>query len=142
MSDTAKGPIEQNKVFISSVMNAQVEDLLAERRAVRDVVDSFDFLRAWAFERTPASSEDLDESYLRPVAESDLFILIVGAQMTDPVIAESLRAKELDKHILVFAKNVGGRSPGVRLLLQQLDKKYAQFDSVDDLKRQVKEAIE
>lgn len=71
-----------------------------------------------------------------------MFILIVGAQVTDPVIAESLRAKELDKHILVFAKNVERRSQAVRLLLKQLDRKYAAFDSVRDLKTDTKKAID
>jgi hypothetical protein len=54
----------------------------------------------------PASSEDLEQSYLRPVEECDIFILIIGSQVTDSVIEESVRAKELDKHILVFVKQV------------------------------------
>ena len=41
----------------------------------------------------------------------------------------------------LFAKNVEQRSPGLQLLLQQLERKYGQFESLDDLERQVKEAI-
>lgn len=135
-------PVEQNKVFISSVMRVAVDDLLSERMAVHEIVCSYDFLAPWAFERTPASSEDLEQSYLRPVEECDIFILIIGAQVTDPVIEESIRAKELDKHILVFVKKVDRQSQAVRLLLTQLDKKYAAFTSTDELKRHVKEAID
>jgi hypothetical protein len=58
------------------------------------------------------------------------------------VITEGLRAKELDKHILVFVKKVNRQSQAARLLLTQLDKKYATFTSTDELKRHVKEAID
>jgi hypothetical protein len=135
-------PVEQNKVFISSVMRVAVEDLLSERTAVHEIVCSYDFLTPWAFERAPASSEDLERSYLRPVEECDIFILIIGSEVTDPVIEESIRAKELDKHVLVFVKKVARQSQAVRLLLTQLDKKYASFTSTDELKRHVKEAID
>jgi hypothetical protein len=142
VSKQASRPVEQNKVFISSVMRTTVEDLLSERMTVYDAVGSYDFLIPWAFERTPASSEDLEESYLRPVEESDLFILIIGAQVTEAVIAESIRAKELDKHILVFVKKTERQSQAVRLLLKQLDKKYATFASLEELRRQAKDAID
>jgi hypothetical protein len=142
VSKQASRPVEQNKVFISSVMRTAVEDLLSERMIVYDAVCSYDFLIPWAFERTPASSEDLEESYLRPVEESDLFILIIGAQATEAVIAESIRAKELDKHILVFVKKTEWQSQAVRLLLKQLDKKYATFASLEELRRQAKDAID
>jgi Domain of unknown function (DUF4062) len=71
-------------------MRVAVDDLLSERTAVHEIVCSYDFLTPWAFERTPASSEDLEQSYLRPVEECDIFILVIGAQVTDPVIEESL----------------------------------------------------
>jgi hypothetical protein len=123
-------------------MDTKVEDLLSERMTVYKRVCGYDFLVPWAFERTPASSEDLQESYLRPVEECDLFILIIGAQVTEPVIAECLCAKELDKHILAFVKNVERRSQAVQLLLKQIDKKYAPFGSPEELSQQVKEAID
>ena len=123
-------------------MDTKVEDLLSERRIVYEVVCGYDFLVPWAFERTPASSEDLQESYLRPVEECDLFVLIIGAQVTEPVIAECMRAKDLDKHILVFAKNVERRSQAVQLLLKQMDKKYAPFGLPEELRQQVKGAID
>jgi hypothetical protein len=123
-------------------MDTKVEDLLSGRMTVYEVVCGYDFLVPWAFERTPASSEDLQESYLRPVEECDLFILIIGAQVTEPVIAECLRAKEQDKHILVFVKKVERRSQAVQLLLKQIDKKYAPFGSPEELTQQVKDAID
>lgn len=129
------------KVFISSVLNPAVEDLRAEREAVRKVVDSYEFLKAWLFEKEPASPENLDESYLRQVEECDLFMLIIGSKITDPVTAEYLRAKELEKRILIFAKAVPEQTPQARLLLEGVDVKYATFETPGDLGQRAKEAI-
>ena len=129
--------VELTKVFVSSV----IEELRNERGAVKEVVESFDFLKAWVFENAPASSEQLDESFLRHVEECDMFILILGTGMTDPVIAEFLKAKELGKRILVFVKKAAGRAPSAQMLLGQVDVKYAEFDSIEDLKTHVKSAL-
>jgi hypothetical protein len=56
---------EHAKVFISSILNRSVENLIEERNAERKAIDSYPFLRPWAFEIAPASIEELDESYLR-----------------------------------------------------------------------------
>ena len=135
-------PIERNKVFISSVMNTSVEDMMADRRTVYEVVNDYDFLVPWAFERAPASSEDLEDSYLRPVEEADVFILVVGAQVTEAVVAECVRAKVRGKRILIFAKRVERQSATTEMLLKQLGKKYATFTSTGELKQQVKAAID
>ncbi len=129
------------KVFISSVLNSAVEDLKAEREVVREVVNSYGFLSAWLFEKEPASAENLDESYLRHVDECNLFLLIVGIRITDPVTAEYLRAKELDKRILIFAKAVPERTPQVRLLLEVADVKYMTFETPEDLRQRARDAI-
>lgn len=134
--------MDQGKVFISSILNRKTEDLLAEREAVREVVDSYRFLRAWVFEKAPASTEDLDQAYLRHVDECDLFILIVGREVTNPVTAECQRAKEKNKPILVFAKSVQNRTPLSQALLQIAGVKYAPFDSVDSLRQAVQAAID
>ena len=83
--------MERGKVFISSVLNLEVEDLHKERDTAREVVESYRFLRPWAFEKTPASTDELDESYLKQVDECDLFVLIVGTGSTNPVTAELRR---------------------------------------------------
>ena len=105
------------KVFISSILNKSVEDLRAERNAAKAVIESYGFLKTWAFEDAPASPEKLDNSYLRHVDECDLFILLVGAHMADAVEAEYYRAKDRGRRIFVFAKNVPDRSNRARALL-------------------------
>lgn len=134
--------MDKGKVFISSILNRKVEDLHPERNAVREVVETYRFLKPWAFEKEPASSEDLDESYLHHVDECDLFILIVGRRSTDPVTAECLQAKEKDKRILLFAKSVQDRTPQAKSLLALPGVKYAPFDTMEDLQRSVRDAID
>lgn len=130
------------KVFISSILNPAIEDLRPERMAVREIVESFPFLKAWAFEASPASSENLDQSYLRHVEECDAFVIIFGARVTPPVNAEWLRAKKLKKPILAFVKSVSNRTPEVDDALDALNKKYAPFKTIEELKGASKLAIE
>ena len=61
-------------VFVSSAIAGMEED----RESVRRAVESFLLTRAWLFEYTPASSEQLEESYLSKVRSCDLFVLLVG----------------------------------------------------------------
>ncbi len=134
--------MEQAKVFISSILNTGREDLRQERDVAREVVTSYRFLKPWAFEKAPASFEDLDESYLRHVDECDLFILIVGIEATNPVTAECLRAKERNKPILLFAKESENRTPLARALLESVGVKYATFRTVEELRQSIADAID
>jgi len=130
------------KVFISSILNPSIEELRPERNATRDVIDSFGFLKAWAFESAPASTETLDQSYLRHVEECDVFILILGMKVTAPVNAEWLRAKKLKKPTLVFVKSVARRDAETDDVLDALNKKYAGFNTIEGLKQSVRSALE
>lgn len=134
--------MEQGKVFISSVLNLEVEDLRKERDTAREVVESYRFLSPWAFEKTPASTDELDESYLKEVDECDLFVLIVGTGSTNPVTAELLRAKKQGKPLLLFAKSVENRTPHAQSLLQLAGKKYAPFGTLEELRQAVQDAID
>lgn len=134
--------MELAKVFISSILNPSLEDLRKERDAVRELVESYSFLKAWAFEKAPASFEDLDESYLRNVDECDIFTVIVGSEASNPVAAEVQRAKQLNKPILAFAKVVGNRKPMAQVLLEGVGTKYANFENTDALRQVVKDAID
>jgi hypothetical protein len=133
---------EQANVFISSILNVSLEDLLQERRVIREVVESHRFLKAWAFEKAPASFEDLDESYLRNVDECDIFVVIVGAEASNPVAAEVQRAKQKNKPILIFAKAVSNRKPMAQMLLDNAGRKYAPFKTIDELQHAVRDAID
>lgn len=82
------------KAFISGRIRP---DLLPVRDAIEASLAGLRFVRAWRFERTPASSEELDESYLRHVPTSDFFIWVVDTQYSKAVANEVGLA--LEKHI-------------------------------------------
>jgi hypothetical protein len=132
---------EKAKVFISSIMNASLEDLRGERRVAREVVDSFPVLSAWAFEKAPASFEDLDESYLRHVEECDIFVVIVGSEASNPVAAEVQRAIARNKPILIFAKTVPNRKPMAQMILDSAGRKYASFVNLAEFEEAVRDAL-
>jgi len=133
--------MQQSKVFISSILDPKKEELGPEREVIRDVIESFGFLTAWAFEHEPASTAPLEESYLQNVDESDLVVLIVGKECTDPVVSEYLRAVKRSKPVLVFVKDMAERTPQAELLLRRLDCKYDAFDSLTDLRGKVRDAL-
>jgi hypothetical protein len=133
---------EQAKVFISSILNHSVENLIEERNAVRKAIDSYTFLRPWAFETAPASIEELDESYLRHVDECDIFTVIVGHAVTNPVVAEVQRAKQRNKPTLVFAKKLSSRNPMAQMLLDGVGRKYGEFENMAELEQAVRDAVD
>jgi hypothetical protein len=133
---------EKGKVFISSILNTSLEDLREERRVVREVVSSFSMLSPWAFEKAPASFEDLDESYLRNVDECDIFVVIVGSEPSNPVAAEVQRAIARNKPLLIFAKNVANRKAMAQMILDSAGRKYAPFADLAELEEAVRDAIE
>lgn len=127
-------------VFVSSVM--KVEDLKAEREACRNAIDSIPLARSWLFEFSPASTDTAEDTYLEKVDQSDIFILILGAELTDPVTREYDRALTGGKPRLIFVKNVDERSArAVEWLRERTDVKWARFGHSDDLAEQVRAAV-
>ncbi len=127
-------------VFVSSVMKA--EHLEAEREACRNAIDSIPLARSWLFEFSPASTDTAEDTYLEKVDQSDIFILILGAELTDPVTREYDRALTGGKPRLIFVKNVNERSArAVEWLRERTDVKWARFGHSDDLAEQVRAAV-
>jgi len=86
-------------LFISSVMT---DDLSPVRKNIVKNVNRNKGFIPWAFEFTPASSEDVEEGYLRKVRESDFVIWLAGKSTTKPVEKEIREALFHNKRILVF----------------------------------------
>ena len=85
-------------VFISSV----IADMRAEREAAEAAIRAIPLSRPWVFEHSPASALPLVESYLRKVRECDIFVLLLGGTITDPVKQEVETAQAAGKPLLVF----------------------------------------
>jgi formylglycine-generating enzyme required for sulfatase activity len=121
-------------VFVSSV----IAGLQAERQAVRTALQAIPLTRPWVFEFSPASSLPLAESYLSQVRTCDIFLLLLGDRVTDPVKAEVETAQAAGKPLLVF---VGQGAPRqVVEYAQSLGVKYATFGSPEQLAAQAAEA--
>jgi murein DD-endopeptidase MepM/ murein hydrolase activator NlpD len=123
-------------VFVSSV----IEELLHERQVVQKAVGAIPIAKPWLFEHTPASSAPLAESYLRKVRECDIFILLVGRDISEPVREEYQTALDHDKPRLVFLKDMK-RGPEVEAFIEQIDVKWAKFSSDTELRQAVQEAL-
>ena len=123
-------------VFVSSMIG----ELWEERRAIKEAIEAIPLTCPWIFEYTPASTDRLEESYLRWVRGCDIFILIIAHSISDPVRREWQIAVTHDKPCLVFLKDVE-RTPETRAFVEQVDVKWTKFSTTDELRRQVQEAV-
>ena len=125
---------EKLVVFVSSVMNVELEDLSAERGAAVEAVKSLDLTRPWAFEYSPPSADDAETTYLANVDTCDIFLCIAAGEITDAVEAEWRRATAAGKRRLVLLK--AGVKHSSRLVdwIGQLDVKYSRFNDAADLR--------
>ncbi len=134
--------MEPYRVFISSIMNRATEDLIAEREAARAAVDHFGAVTTpWAFEAEPASPKPLLDFYINGVKSSDLFVLLVGAKMTEPVKAEFETARDHGKPMLVFSKVVPAREPDADRVLHSANVKYDTFRNATELQEKMRRSL-
>jgi hypothetical protein len=135
-------PMVSSTVFVSSIMTPEVEDLREERDTVCEVIKSYGFFRAWAFEKTPASHEAAEVAFLAGVDECDILILIIGAKMTSGVRKEIFRTKERYKRILIFSKSELNPSAETQDILKTLPQKRKRFRTLEELKTEARNAID
>jgi len=132
-------------VFISSRIN---DEMKRARRAVREAIEDLPLTRPWLFEEAPAAADPLDESYLRWVGRCDLFILLLGKDITDPVRTEWETATEAGRPRLVFLKKgaqddaawafAKGACPE---FIEGLNVKWKEYRTLAELKREVQAAV-
>jgi len=127
-------------IFISSMIAPLWDQRAAVEEAIRTGIP---LARPWVFERAPASSEEITESYLARVRECDIYLLILGNDISDPVKAEYRTAVECDKPRLCFVQE--GVEPTLALEeflpTLQADVKYATFTDTGSLQREVLRAV-
>jgi hypothetical protein len=134
--------MEPLKIFVSSVMRTAIEDLSEERSVMCEAVEAFEGVaRAWAFEKEPASTKPLRNSYVDEVKACDFLLLIVGRVVTPAVREEFETALDHGKPILAFVKNVTDREPEAIEVIRLLDAKYDTFTIAADLASKVRAAL-
>ena len=110
-----------------------MEDLHDDREAARRTVERFaPITKPWAFEAEPASTKPLLDFYIGAAKTCDVFVLIMGRNVTEPVRIECQTALDHGKAILVFRKEVPDRLPEVDALLKRIDRKYDTFNIAGD----------
>lgn len=124
-------------VFISSAQ----EEFREERKLCADAIRSLVLTRPWVFEYAPASADALEDSYLKRVDECDIFVVLVGGELTAAVNREWSRATELGKRRLAFVKEGPARADEVGRWLSQVDVKYDRFAAPDDLQERLLAAL-
>lgn len=128
-------------VFVSSVMNKELENLDAERQMARVGIEDLGFTRPWLFEEVPASSEPLPDHFLKKIKRSDFFILILGEHITDIVEQEYRTAQESCINCLVFLKGGVERSERTEQFIKTINVKYKGFWNPNDLRAQVSASL-
>ena len=123
--------------FISSRIN---DEMKQARQVVREAIEELPLTRAWLFEESPASADELTESYLRWVGKCDLFILLLGEDITDPVRTEWETATQARKPRLVFLKK-GAQNEKAWAFVKGLNVKWREYETLDELNRQVQAAV-
>ena len=116
-------------VFISSVMTEEMKS--ARRKAVQTLHD-LPFSRPWAFEYTPANSEDVTGAYLRKVEEADFVVWLVGVNTTQPVIDEINTCIASGGRLLAFKFESGDADETTRALIGTVSD-YAKWHDVPSL---------
>jgi hypothetical protein len=124
-------------VFISSRIN---DEMRRARQAVRQALEALPLTRPWLFEEAPAAADPLDESYLRWVGRGDLFILLLGEDITDPVRTEWETATQARKPRLVFLKK-GAQDEAAWQFAKSLGVKWKEYRTLDELKREAQAAV-
>src|SRR2546428_211247 len=130
-------------VFISSVLNAQSDDLAEERRSAEVAINSLYLSRSWRFESAPPPSDPLETSYLNKGREGDIFILILSRAITEAVRHEYYEATYAKRPRLVFVKRAGTLARSKELtefIEKEIAVKYRDFDP-GQFETIVKEAV-
>jgi hypothetical protein len=132
-------------VFISSRIN---DEMARARQAVREAIEELPLTRPWLFEEAPAAADPLDESYLRWVGKCDLFILLLGEDITDPVRVEWETATQAGRPRLVFLKKGAQDEAAWQFakracpeFIEGLDVKWKEYRTLAELKREVQAAV-
>jgi hypothetical protein len=119
-------------VFVSSLIDKMREDRDAAISAIEDI----SIARKWAFEYAPASSQELEESYLSKVSGCDIFVLLLGPEYSPAVAREYEVAMQKGKPILAFV-DASKKSPQQDDFVRSLTVKWARYADAIGLKDSV-----
>ena len=144
MTDRPDAPLVRGEsdllVFISSVMTKEMEP--ARLRAVQTLRD-LPFSRPWAFEYTPANSEDVTDAYLGKVEEADFVVWLVGVDTSQPVVDEINACIASGGRLLAFKFKSDDADETTRALIETVSDyaKWHDTPSLDAFAKCLRETI-
>ena len=126
--------------FVSSVIDPELQPA---RDCVERVLSDAPFLLPWLFEHTPASSQDVDRSYLEKVRCATFVFWLVGSKTTEPVKAEIQEALSAQRRLIVMLLPADKRDAETDALVKQgrPKAKYREPKSLDELAVEIDLAV-
>ena len=126
------------KVYVSCVQN----ELADERLALKQALINLPLSVQWEFDFTSASSGKLPDEYLDRIWDCDLYLALVGEEISDAVKKEYEIAVEADKPAVALVKDIP-RSEEAKDFIRSLKRKPRprRFVSVEDLAYQVEAGV-
>jgi hypothetical protein len=113
-------------------------DLMAERETLARMIAELPITLAWRIVQTPTGTETLD---LDALLATDLYFLVMGADIRAPVGLELLRARQTQRAILAFAKRGVIYTPAGQVFIKQAQLDWRPFTDPADLSRQVQRIL-
>jgi hypothetical protein len=115
-------------VFLSSLINKMMPERDAADRAVHSIL----ITRSWRFEHAPASSQEVEDSYLSKVRTCDIFVLILAYDYSDAVAREYQTVVEGGKPVLVFIDS-GPKDDKQAAFIESLRFRHTSYSNLDEL---------
>lgn len=122
------------RLFVSSS-----PDLVAEREALGQAVAELPVSVGWEIKHTPRPGEDTLAAQAF-VEQSDLYLIVLGADFAAPMGSEWQRAQDTARPVLAYRKRVL-HSPSAEMLLRRAGLGWTEFEAPQVFKRQVTLAL-
>lgn len=107
-------------------------DLAAEREVVGQVLGNLPVSVGWEVQYTPLPGEG-GQTAILSVAESDLFLTLLGQDFAAPMGAEWADAMRYGRSVLAYRKTML-HSPSARMHLRESEAAWQDFDTPDKLR--------
>jgi hypothetical protein len=122
------------RLFVSSSPG-----LALEREALGQAVADLPVSVGWEIKHTPRPGEDVRDP-LAFVETCDLYLLVLGADFAAPMGLEWRQAQVAGRSVLAYRKRVL-HSPSAQSILRQAGVAWTDFESPQDLKTRVAQAL-
>lgn len=129
-------------VFVSSIMNLDIEDLRDERTAAKESILRIGLAKPWLFEHSPASANYLTDEYLAKVKQCDFFISILGSCITRAVANEFAVAKLHRRPMLVFVKDMPNRNEDCKSFIKSIETKWVKYVDINQFRELVEKSVQ